>query len=224
MKGSQLITLDFLKAHDACAEGLREFGRVFPDGGEYQQVLDRCADEDRMDFAQWLMNVCGPSGDVRTFDDDIDEPDKNIAFAGTLYFKKGANVKRILAGEGIKAGCDIEAGWGIKAGCGIEAGCGIKAGCGIEAGEGIKAGCDIKAGWGIKAGEGIKAGCDIKAGEGIKAGCDIEAGWGIKAGEEYGVFAGLSVAISQWPQYAVVTAQTEPDNLISGHWKELESC
>ena len=194
MKGSQLITLDFLKAHDACAEGLREFGRVFPDGGEYQQVLDRCADEDRMDFAQWLMNVCGPSGDVRTFDDDIDEPDKNIAFAGTLYFKKGANVKRILAGEGIKAGCDIEAGWGIKAGCGIEAGCGIKAGCGIE------------------------------AGEGIKAGCDIEAGWGIKAGEEYGVFAGLSVAISQWPQYAVVTAQTEPDNLISGHWKELESC
>ena len=169
MKGSQLITLDFLKAHDACAEGLREFGRVFPDGGEYQQVLDRCADEDRMDFAQWLMNVCGPSGDVRTFDDDIDEPDKNIAFAGTLYFKKGANVKRILAGDG------------------------------IEAGEGIKAG------WGIEAGRGIKAGC------------------GIEAGEEYGVFAGLSVAISQWPQYAVVTAQTEPDNLISGHWKELES-
>ena len=95
MKGSQLITLDFLKAHDACAEGRREFERVFPDGGEYQQVLDRCADEDRMDFAQWLMKVCGPSGDVRTFDEDFDEPDKNIAFAGTLYFKKGANVKRI---------------------------------------------------------------------------------------------------------------------------------
>ena len=36
MKGSQLITLDFLKAHDACAEGQREFERVFPDGGEYQ--------------------------------------------------------------------------------------------------------------------------------------------------------------------------------------------
>ena len=61
MKGSQLITLDFLKAHDACAEGRREFKRVFPDGGEYQQVLDRCADENRMDFARWLMNVCGPS-------------------------------------------------------------------------------------------------------------------------------------------------------------------
>ena len=110
MKGSQLITLDFLKAHDACAEGRREFERVFPDGGEYQQVLDRCADEDRMDFARWLMNVCGPSDDVRTFEDDIDEPDKNIAFAGTLYFKKGANVRRILAGRGIKAGGGIEAG------------------------------------------------------------------------------------------------------------------
>ena len=158
MKGSQLITLDFLKAHDACAEGRREFERVFPDGGEYQQVLDRCADENRMDFAQWLMNVCGPSDDVRTFDDDIDEPGKNIAFAGMLYFKKGANVKRILAGEG------IEAGWGIKAGEGIEAGCG------------------------------------------------------------YGIFSGLAVKISQWPQYAVVTAKTKPDNLISGCWKELGSC
>lgn len=146
MKGSQLITLDFLKAHDACAEGRREFGRVFPDGGEYQQVLDRCADEDRMDFAQWLMKVCGPSDDVRTFDEDFYEPDKNIAFAGALYFKKGANVKRILAGDGIEAGCG------------------------------------------------------------------------------YGIFSGLAVKISQWPQYAVVTAQTEPDNLISGHWKELESC
>ena len=152
MKGSQLITLDFLKAHDACAEGRREFERVFPDGGEYQQVLDRCADEDRMDFAQWLMNVCGPSDDVRTFDDDVNEPDKNIAFAGTLYFKKGANVKRILAGDGIKAGC------------------------------------------------------------------------GIKAGRGHGIFAGLAVKIVDWPQFAVVTAKTKPDNLISGHWKELESC
>lgn len=188
MKGSQLITLNFLKAHDACAEGRREFGRVFPDGGEYQQVLDRCADEDRMDFAQWLMKVCGPSDDVRTFDEDFDEPDKNIAFAGTLDFKKGANVKRILAGWGIKAGDGIKAGWGIEAGDGIKAGRGIKAGLGIEAG------------WGIKAGD------------------DIEAG------EEYGVFAGLSVAIPHWPQHAVVTAKTKPDNLISGHWKELESC
>lgn len=170
MKGSQLITLDFLKAHDACAEGRREFERVFPDGGEYQQVLDRCADEDRMNFAQWLMKVCGPSDDIRTFDEDFDEPDKNIAFAGTLYFKKGANIKRILAG------------------CGIEAGLGIEAGCGIKAGEGI------------------------------------DAGGRIEAGKGYGIFAGLAVKISQWPQYAVVTAKTKPDNLISGHWKELESC
>lgn len=206
MKGSQLITLDFLKAHDACAEGKREFKRVFPDGGEYQQVLDRCADEDRMDFAQWLMKVCGPSDDVRTFDEDFDEPDKNIAFAGTLYFKKGANIKRILAGGGIKAGLGIKVGLGIKAGGGIEAGWGIEAGRGIEAG------------WDIKADLGIKAGC------GIEAGCGIKAGWGIKAGCGYGIFSGLAVKIADWPQFAVVTAKTKPDNLISGHWKELGSC
>ena len=158
MKGSQLITLDFLKAHGACAEGRREFERVFPDGGEYQQVLDRCADEDRMDFAQWLMKVCGPSDDVRTFDDDIDEPDKNIAFAGTVQFKRVARAKSMLAG------CGIEAGWGIKAGGRIE------------------------------------------------------------AGKGYGIFSGLAVKIADWPQFAVVTAKTKPDNLISGHWKELESC
>ena len=119
MEGKYLMTLDLLKANYACEEGQREVERVFPNGGEYQQVLDRCADEDRMDFAQWLMNVCGPSDDVRTFDEDFDEPDKNIAFAGTVQFKRVARAKSILAGGG------IEAGWGIQAGRGIEAGCGI---------------------------------------------------------------------------------------------------
>ena len=146
MKSNYLITLNFLKAHEACEDWQSEFERVFPNGGKYQVVLDRCADENRMDFAQWLMNICGPSDDVRTFEDDIDEPDKNIAFAGTLYFKKGANVKRILAGLG------------------IEAGEGIKAGYDIEAGEGIKAGRIIDAGWSIEAGNGygIFAGLNVK--------------------------------------------------------------
>lgn len=128
MKSNYLITLDFLKTHDACQAGQSEFERAFPNGGEYQVVLDWCADENRMDFAQWLMNICGPSGDVRTFDEDFDEPDKNIAFAGTLYFQQGANVKRILAG------CGIEAGWGIEAGESIEVGYGY----GIFAGLNIK--------------------------------------------------------------------------------------
>lgn len=203
MKGDYLITLDFLKAHDACEDGQSEFERVFPDGGEYQVVLDRCAYENRMNFAQWLMNICGPSDDIRTFEDDIDEPDKNIAFAGTLYFKKGVNVKRILAGcdieagDGIVVGESIDAGYNIQAGRGIKAGYSIDAGWGIKAGECIKAKYIIKASKGIKAEHDIKAGCnikancDIEAGYDIVAGCDIEAGKGIKAG--YNITAGSNI-------------------------------
>ena len=231
MKSNYLITLDFLKAHEACQAGQSEFERVFPDGGEYQVVLDRCTDENRMDFAQWLMSVCGSSDDIRTFKDDIDEPDKNIAFAGTLYFKKGVNVKRILAGYDIKAGDgivvgeSIDAGYNIQAGRGIKAGCSIEAGWGIEAGEGIKAKYSIKASKGIKAEHGIDAGCNIKANCNIEAGCDIEAGkgikagWGIEAGCGYGIFAGLNVKVSDWYKYAIVTAQNKPANLMTGFWK-----
>ena len=231
MKSNYLITLDFLKTHDACENGQSEFERVFSNGGEYQVVLDRCADENRMDFAQWLMNICGPSDDVRTFEDDIDEPDKNIAFAGTLYFKKGANIKRILAGCGIKAGYGIDAGWGIEAGEGIKAKYSIKASKGIKAEHGIDAGCNIKANCNIEAGYDIVAGCDIEAGKGIKAGYNITAGSNIKAGRSinagynikvgagYGIFAGLYVKVSDWSKYAIVTAQNKPANLMTGFWK-----
>ena len=87
-----------------------------------------------MDFASWLLHEVGPTDDVRTYEDQIDDENMSICFAGTLILKKGAKVKCIEAGLGIKAG------WGIKAGCGIEAGEGIEAGCeyGIFAGIRIK--------------------------------------------------------------------------------------
>ena len=146
MTGKFMITLRYLREIGACAEGRSAFEKAFPDGGEYQTVLDKCAEEGRMDFASWLLHKVGPTDDVRTYEDQIDDENMSICFAGTLILKKGAKVKCIEAGRSIKAGEGIEAGWGIKAGCGIEAGRGIEAGCGIEAGEGygVFAGLKIK--------------------------------------------------------------------------------
>lgn len=140
MTGKFMITLHYLREIGACAEGRSEFEKHFPEGGEYQEVLDKCAEEGRMDFATWLLHRIGPTDDVRTYEDQVNDKNMSICFAGTLVFEKGAIVKSIEAGRG------IEAGWGIKAGRGIEAGEGIKAGWGIEAGEG----------YGIFAGIGIK--------------------------------------------------------------------
>ena len=134
MTGKFMITLRYLREIGACAEGRSAFEKAFPDGGEYQTVLDKCAEEGRMDFASWLLHKVGPTDDVRTYEEQINDENISICFAGTLIFKKGARVK------GIEAGC------GIKAGEGIEAGDGIKAGEGIEAGEGygVFAGLKIK--------------------------------------------------------------------------------
>ena len=199
MEGTFFITLDYLKQLGACREGQREFQRVFPDGGEYQAILDRCADEGRLDFGSWLLNHIGATNDVRIYEEKIDAPNRGIIFAGDIKLKSGANVKFLFSGHSIEAGDGIKAGWGIEAGWGIKAGRDIEAGLGIKAGWGIKAGRDIEAGWGIEAGDGIEAGEGIEAGWGIKAGRDIEAGlgikagWDIEAGKDFCVFAGLNI-------------------------------
>ncbi len=66
MNGTFKITLDYLRELGACRDGQREFQRAFPDGGEYQEVLDRCAEEERLDFGIWLLGKVGPTEDVRT--------------------------------------------------------------------------------------------------------------------------------------------------------------
>ena len=117
MKGTFKITLDYLKELGACKEGQQEFRRVFPDGGEYQEVLDRCAAEGRLDFGRWLLEHVGPTDDARRYDEDVDTPDKIIMFAGQIEFKGYVTAQSILAGGGIKAGAGIshvhvsEASW-----------------------------------------------------------------------------------------------------------------
>ena len=126
MTGKFMITLRYLREIGACAEGRSAFEKAFPDGGEYQTVLDKCAEEGRMDFASWLLHKVGPTDDVRTYEEQINDENMSICFAGALIFKKGARVKRIKAGLGIEAGEGIEAGLGIEAGEGYGVFAGLK--------------------------------------------------------------------------------------------------
>ena len=120
------ITKELLKEKGACADGYRAFLEEcpvdkYPDGVEYQELLDCCA-EKNFSYGSWLLGAFGKTDEVRKIEGDL-IVEKGIIFAGQLEAK----------------GC-IKAGWGIEAGEGIEAGGGIEAGEGIEAGWGIKAG------------------------------------------------------------------------------------
>ena len=131
------ITKEFLHEKGACRSGYGWFIENFPTGeAEYQDVLDRLAEDDQISHASWLMRKAGSDNSVK----EVDELSgiKNFFFAGKVVVKGLISVTGYLI-----TGCGIEAGEGIEAGSGIEAG------CGIEAGEGIEAGSGIKAGWGI---------------------------------------------------------------------------
>ena len=194
------ITRKMLVEWNACQSGLDWFDNNFSeDGQEYQEILNKLAEQNEAGYAEWLIRKAGVQDIVLEIDELVSE--NCFFFAGEIKVTGNIQIKfRLVAGKGIEAGCGIEAGDGIKAGWGIEAGWGIKAGYGIEAGD------------------GIKAGYGIEAGDGIKAGWGIEAGDGIKAGDKYGIFAGLSIRVNEWSIYANVCANSKPSNLISGNF------
>lgn len=110
------ITKELLREKGACAAGYRDFLKEFPeekypDGVEYQDLLDCCA-EKGFSYGSWLLSVFGRTDDVRKVDGDL-ITEKSIIFAG-----------RLEVSGSIEAGCGIEAGEGIEAGCkfGIYAG------------------------------------------------------------------------------------------------------
>ena len=108
------ITKELLKEKGACAAGYRDFLKEYPvdkypDGVEYQELLDCCAEKD-FSYGSWLLGAFGKTDEVRKIDGDL-IVEKGIIFAGQLEVK-GC----------IEAGEDIEAGRGIKAGDGIEVG------------------------------------------------------------------------------------------------------
>ena len=108
------ITKELLKEKGACAAGYCAFLREYPvdkypDGVEYQELLDCCA-EKNFGYGSWLLGAFGKTDEVRKIGGDL-IAEKGIIFAGQLEVK-GC----------IKAGLGIEAGYGIEAGEGIEAG------------------------------------------------------------------------------------------------------
>ena len=104
------ITLDYLKEKSACGAGQRYFADHFPEGAEYQAVLDVLAKDNQGGYADWLMDNVGKTDAVMEIDGDL-EVEGNIFFAGLIK----------VSGF-IKASLRIKAGWGIEAGSGIEAG------------------------------------------------------------------------------------------------------
>ena len=158
-----LITIDWLKEKGACAESLLAFKHRFPNGAEYQEVLDALAAEDRYDWGSWLLRVGGNTNAILEVDELITEA--SIFFAGKIIVKGILKTTKWLLSSGsIITDGDIEAGWGIEVGEDIYAGGSIETGRNIKAGWVIRAGGDIEAGWDIEAGEDIKAGRNIKAG------------------------------------------------------------
>ena len=134
------ITAEMLKVKGACASGMRDFLKEFPreqypDGAEYQEVLNRCAEHERPDYAEWLLQEFGATNTTLS----VDKINTNgyVFFAGRIEARGEIRCKALVAGR------EIKAGWGIKADCGIKAGEGIEAGEGIKAGEGIEAGEDF---------------------------------------------------------------------------------
>lgn len=193
------ITKEMLKEKGACADGYLDFIQAYPpekypNGIDYQTLLDRCADENPR-YGHWLLRAFGPTDTVREIYGDLDAR-RSIIFAGTLKV----------------SGC-IVAGWNILAGRDIKAGRDIVAGCNIVAGG------NIEANWYIKAGELIAAGCNIVAGRSITAGCNIVACELIVAGKDYGIYAGHNAPITS--KNDKIFAKNKPDNIMCGTFVQI---
>ena len=221
MTGEYKITHDHMKSLKPCADGWRDFltaypREEYPEGVAYQDILDRCADEGRMDYVGWLIHKIGPTTDVREYTEEIVDADKNIAVAGTIIFRKNATVKNIKAGLGIVADESIVADEFIEAGGRIVAGRSIVAGLGIVADESIEAGGRIEAGRSIVAGLGIVADESIVADEFIEAGGSIEADRSIVAGES--IVAGGRIVAGE-----SIKAKAKPKNIVRGEYQPTDN-
>ena len=148
-----LITLQALKAKDACKNGYDWVAQNYPDGCAYQSLLNALVDADHADWADWLLSKFGSTDTVYEADELV--TDKAFVFAGSIRVKNQIKVEYLRAGGDVAAGGSIQAGDYIKAGGVIVAGGNINVGWDIGAGGYIGAGGVIVAGNHIKAGGGI---------------------------------------------------------------------
>ena len=78
------ITKELLKEKGACAAGYRDFLKEYPvdkypDGVEYQELLDCCA-EKNFSYGSWLLGAFGKTDEVRKIEGDL-IVEKGIIFA-----------------------------------------------------------------------------------------------------------------------------------------------
>ncbi|HBC93672.1 MAG TPA: hypothetical protein DCZ10_12465, partial [Pelotomaculum sp.] len=96
------ITLDWLREKEACSESMLRFKHTFPEGAEYQDVLDALAKENKADWAAWLMKEAGSTNDV--LEVESLEVECSLFFAGQIKIKGLVKIaKWLLAGGGIEA-------------------------------------------------------------------------------------------------------------------------
>lgn len=77
---------------------------------------------------------------------------------------------------------------------------------------------DMSAGGDIRIDGRLLATGNVKASKYIRIGGSLASRGAIGAGDDYGVFAGLQYARSEWPTKGYVCAPKEPDNLLSGSY------
>ena len=118
MTDSFLITLDALRSKSPCASGYRWVAEHYPNGCDYQELLNALCENYHPDWAEWLLGKFGRTNAV--YEADEIKSEKGFVFAGSVKIKNFIDVKLRLV-----AGCGIEAGEGIEAGDGIEAGPGL---------------------------------------------------------------------------------------------------
>ena len=124
MQGNFLITTDYLKKLDLPIGMLADinwFSQNFPDGGEYQKVLNKCANEGHVNLGYWLLRSLGKAhGELSIYFTHVKDPAKIILSAGDVELMHGADVLYIMAGGDIKSDGDLTAVDGMEAGGRIE--------------------------------------------------------------------------------------------------------
>ena len=101
------ITLDWLNEKGACSAGKNWFVEKFPEGGEYQEVLnalaEECGADDNvgLDWGDWLIKRAGSVNTILAVQGDL-VSDCNIFCAGAIRVTGSISAKsRLVAGKSI---------------------------------------------------------------------------------------------------------------------------
>lgn len=106
------ITSRKLEKVFACRNGINLFKQTFPLGGEYQEVIDRCRDLGKYDYAEWLIGTFEATEEVL----ELEElSDTCLYFAGGVKVKGNLTLTRSLCvGGDLEVGGDLYSTRGVR--------------------------------------------------------------------------------------------------------------